>query len=147
MKQDWIQTEPERACAWLYWLKEIKLMMFSLDMLDCPMHSLSLSTWNFLSWMGWGYHSKSVLLFGFLCGTAPSCLKVVGWWWWVVGSGLQDFSVSPGSESTEPELLSLSHWAWVWAWLSLSAWAEPELDNKMRKNIYKMDYVATWRNN
>ena len=29
---------------------------------------------------------------------------------WVVGSGgLQDFSVSPGSESTEPELLSLSH--------------------------------------
>ena len=28
----------------------------------------------------------------------------------VVGSGgLQDFSVSPGSESTEPELLSLSH--------------------------------------
>ena len=26
----------------------------------------------------------------------------------VVGSGLQDFSVSPGSESTEPELLSLS---------------------------------------
>ena len=39
------------------------------------------------------------------------------------GGGLQDFSVSPGSESTEPELLSLSHWAWVWAWLSLT---EPE---------------------
>ena len=35
-------------------------------------------------------------------------------WGWVVvvgsgGGGLQDFSVSPGSESTEPELLSLSH--------------------------------------
>ena len=38
----------------------------------------------------------------------------------VVVGGLQDFSVSPGSESTEPESLSLSHWAWVWAWLSLS---------------------------
>ena len=41
-------------------------------------------------------HSKSVLLFGFLCGTPPSCLKVAGW---VVGSGggggLQDFNVSP----------------------------------------------------
>ena len=42
-------------------------------------------------------------------------LKSYGWW--VVGSGggggggggLKDFSVSPGSESTEPELLSLSH--------------------------------------
>ena len=54
--------------------------MFSLDMLDCPMYSLSSSTWNFLCWMGWGDHSKSVLLFGFLCGTPPSCLKVMGWW-------------------------------------------------------------------
>ena len=38
-------------------------------------------------------------------------LKSWGVGGWVVGSGggLQDFSVSPGSESTEPELLSLSH--------------------------------------
>ena len=119
--------------------------MFSLDMLDCPMYSLSLSTWNFLCWMGWGDHSKSVLLFGFLCGTLPSCLKVGGWWWWVVGSGgLQDFSVSPGSESLSLSLSkSLSHWAWVWAWLSLSAWAEPELD----KSWYlanKPMYIFFW---
>ena len=24
------------------------------------------------------------LLFEFVCGTPPSCLKVGGWWWWVV---------------------------------------------------------------
>ena len=85
--------------------------MFSLDMLDCPMSSLSSFTWNFLCWMGWGDHSKSVLLLGFLCGTPPSCSKVTGWWVVVGGGGgLQDFSVSPGSESLS---LSLSHWAWV----------------------------------
>ena len=36
-------------------------------------------------------------------------LKSYGWWVVVGSGGLQDFSVSPGSESTEPELLSLSH--------------------------------------
>ena len=38
------------------------------------------------------------LLFEFVCGFPPSCLKVVGWWWWWVvggGGGLQHFSVSP----------------------------------------------------
>ena len=30
------------------------------------------------------------LLFEFVCGTPPSCLKVVGWW--VGGGGLQHFS-------------------------------------------------------
>ena len=39
---------------------------------------------DFLYWLVRGEHSKSVLLFGFLCGTLPSCLKVMGWWWWVV---------------------------------------------------------------
>ena len=39
----------------------------------------------------------------------PSCLKVMGGVWVGIGGGLQDFSVSPGSESTEPESLSLSH--------------------------------------
>ena len=117
--------------------------MFSLDMLDCPVYSLSLSTWNFLCWMGWGDQSKSVLLFGFLCGTPPSCLKVTG------GGGLQDFSVSPGSES-----LSLCHWAWVtepefepeWAWECLSAWAEPELDNKdkLHRNSLLFARMVNW---
>ena len=102
--------------------------MFSLDMLDYPMYSLSSSTWNFLCWMGWGDHSKSVLLFGFLCETPPSCSKVMGgWWWWVGGGwlvgggggGLQDFSVSPGSGS-----LSLS--------LSKS------LSEEKRKNLYSL---------
>ena len=32
------------------------------------------------------------LVFGFVCGTPPSRLKVGGW---VVGGGLQHFSVSP----------------------------------------------------
>ena len=56
------------------------------------------------------------------------------------GGGLQDFSVSPGSESTEPELLSLSK--------SLSAWVpepEPELDNIFRDlvTIPKADEAHT----
>ena len=42
------------------------------------MYSLSSSTLNFLCSMGLGDHSESVLLFGFLCGTLPSCLKVAG---------------------------------------------------------------------
>ena len=58
-------------------------MMFSLNMMDCPMYSLLLSTWNFFCWLCRGDHPESVLLFGFLCGTLPSCLKVGGW----VGSG------------------------------------------------------------
>ena len=142
MKQVWIQTEPERAYAWLYWLKEIKLMMFTLDMLDCPVYSLLLSTLNFLCWMGWGDHSKSVLLFGFLCGTLPSCLKVMGGW--VVG-GLQDFSVSPGSES-----LSLCHWAWVtepefepdWAWVP-----EPSLSLTIVSICWvRSTFMFSWKN-
>ena len=79
-------------------------MIFSLDMLDCPMYFLSLSTWNFLCWMDGGDHSKSFLLLG-LCGTPPSCLKVMGGWVVGSGGGLQDFSFSPGSGSLS---LSLS---------------------------------------
>ena len=43
------------------------------------------------------------------------------------GGGPQDFSVSPGSESTEPESLSLSLSLSEPECLSLS---EPELDNR-----------------
>ena len=56
-------------------------MMFSLNMMDCPMYFLLLSIWNFLCWLGRGDHPESVLLFGFLCGTPPSCLKVMGGGW------------------------------------------------------------------
>ena len=105
--------------------------MFSLDMLDCPMYSLSSSTWNFLCWMGWGDHSKSVLLFGFLCGTPPSCLKVAGWWWWwwvvvvayriLVSAQVLVFcpGPGPGQDLTGPEL----DWTWLdltWTWLDLN---------------------------
>ena len=47
---------------------------------------------KFFGWTSTGDHSKIFLLFEFLCGIPPSCLKVKGWW--VVG-GLQHFSVSP----------------------------------------------------
>ena len=45
-------------------------------------------------WTSRGDHSKMFLVFEFVCGTPPSCLKVRGW---VVGSGggLQHFSASP----------------------------------------------------
>ena len=35
------------------------------------------------------------LVFEFVCGTPPSCLKVKGWVVVVVGGGLQHISVSP----------------------------------------------------
>ena len=65
--------------------------------------------------------------FEFVCGTPPSCLKVMaggGWWWvvvgggwwWVVVGGLQHFSVSPRP---------LGFWFWVWGAKGLG----PGLDN------------------
>ena len=73
---------------------EIKLMMFSLDMVDYPMYYLSSFTWNFLCWMGLGDHSKSVLLFGFFLWGPSFMLK--SWGVVVVGGsgGLQDFYLS-----------------------------------------------------
>ena len=65
-------------------VQEVRLMMFSLNMVDYSMSFLLLSTWNCR-----GDHSEPFLLFKFFCGTPPSCLKVFG------GGGLQDFSVSP----------------------------------------------------
>ena len=40
-----------------------------------------------------GDHAKMFLVFEFVCGTPPSCLKVRGWV--VVVGGLQQFSVRP----------------------------------------------------
>ena len=53
-------------------------------------------------------YSGPFLFSELFCGPPPSCLKVIGWVGGGGGGGLQDFSVSPGSESTEPESLSLS---------------------------------------
>ena len=39
---------------------------------------------KFFGWTSTGDHSKIFLLFEFLCGIPPSCLKVKGW---VVGGG------------------------------------------------------------
>ena len=52
---------------------------------------------EFLCWLGTEDPTKLDILFGFLCGTPPLCLKVVG-------GGLQDFSVSPGSERARESL-------------------------------------------
>ena len=44
---------------------------------------------EFFGWTSRGDHSKVFLLFGFCCGTPPSCLKVRGGgWWWVAWSNL-----------------------------------------------------------
>ena len=43
---------------------------------------------NFFGWTNTGDHFKMFLLFDFVCGTPPSCLKVKGL------GGLQHFSVS-----------------------------------------------------
>ena len=76
----------------LIMVQQVRLMMFSLNMVDYPMSFLLLSTWDFFWWTSRGDHSKMFLLFEFCCGTPPLCLKVmVGGG----GGGLQDFSVSP----------------------------------------------------
>ena len=81
-------------------------MMFSLDMLDCPVYSLSLSTWIFCA--GWieGIILSQFYSLGFW--TPPSCLKVMGWWVVVVASIIL-VSAQALVTVTEPESLSLSH--------------------------------------
>ena len=63
----------------LIMVQQVRLMMFSLNMVDYPMTFLLLSTWDFFWWTSRGDHSKMFLLFEFCCGTPPSCLKVRGW--------------------------------------------------------------------
>ena len=48
------------------------------------LHDLPLSVHlSFFAGQVGGDHSEPFLPFYFLCGTLPSCLKVVGgWWWW-----------------------------------------------------------------
>ena len=72
-------------------MQKVRLMMFSLNMVDYSMSFLLLSTWVFC-WTSRGDRSEPFLLFDFWCGTLPSSLKVIGWGG---GGGLWDFSVSP----------------------------------------------------
>ena len=66
----------------LIMMRQVSLMMFSLNMVDYPMSFPLLSSWIFFWWTSTGDHSKMFLLFEYCCGTPPSCLKVYGWWWW-----------------------------------------------------------------
>ena len=67
--------------------KKIRLMMFSLNMMDYPMSFFLLSSWIFFWLTSTGDHSKTFLLFEYCCGIPPSCSKVMGGGgggWWVV---------------------------------------------------------------
>ena len=64
----------------LIMMRQVSLMMFSLNMVDYPMSFLLLSSWIFFWWTSTGDHSKMFLLFEYCCGTPPSCLKVMGGW-------------------------------------------------------------------
>ena len=84
----------------LIMVQQVRLMMFTLNMVDYPMSFLSMST--FFWWTSREDHSRMFLLFEFCCETPPSCLKVRGWvepesMWWSQSlcGGLQHFSVSP----------------------------------------------------
>ena len=59
----------------LIMMQQVRLMMFSLNMVD---YSMSFLLLIFFCWTSRG-HSEPFLLFDFLCGTLPSCLKVLGW--------------------------------------------------------------------
>ena len=64
----------------LIMMQQVRLMMFSLNMVDYS-HVLPLAVHQrFFCWTSRGEHSKMFLLIKFVCGTPPSCLKVVGWW-------------------------------------------------------------------
>ena len=64
----------------LIMMQQVRLMMFSLNMVDYSMSFLLLSSWDFFCWTSRGDHSEPFLLFDFYCGTPPSCLKVMGGW-------------------------------------------------------------------
>ena len=78
----------------LIMMHQVRLIMFSLNMVDYSLTFLLLSTWDFFCWTSRGDHSEPFLLFEVYCGTPPSCLKVGGGWvggvwggagegWWV----------------------------------------------------------------
>ena len=58
-------------------MQQVRLMMFSLNMVDYSMSFLSLYTWDYFCWTSRGDHSEPFLLFEVYCGTPPSCLKVM----------------------------------------------------------------------
>ena len=98
----------------LIMMEYVRLMMFSLNMVDYFMFFLSLTTRDFFGWSSRGDQFESFLLFEVYCGTPPSCLKVmggvVGW----VGVAPWDFSVSPRPLGFG----FLGFWVWglgVWA--------------------------------
>ena len=77
----------------LIMMRQVSLMMFSLNMVDYPMSFLLLSSWIFFWWISTGDHSKVFLLFEYCGGTPPSCLKVMGGVGWV-GWGAHEILVS-----------------------------------------------------
>ena len=62
----------------LIMMHQVRLIMFSLNMVDYSLTFLLLSTWDFFCWTSRGDHSEPFLLFDFCRGTTPSCLKVMG---------------------------------------------------------------------
>ena len=60
----------------LIMMHQVRLMMFSLNMVDYSISFLSLSA---CLQAKKGDDSKPFLLYEFFCGTPPSCLKVIGW--------------------------------------------------------------------
>ena len=80
-------------------VQQVRLMMFSLNMVDYPMTFLLLCTCNFIFLTSRGDHSKVFLFFEFFCGTLQSCLKVRGWnvqaamWWCASGYVVVAYSI------------------------------------------------------
>ena len=62
----------------LIMMQQLRLMMFSLNMVDYSMSFLLLSTQIFFCWTSGGDHSEPFLLFEIYCWTPPSYLKVRG---------------------------------------------------------------------
>ena len=109
----------------LIMVQQVRLMMFTLNMVDYPMSFLSMST--FFWWTSREDHSKMFLLFEFCCETPPSCLKVRGWvepesMWWSQSlcGGLEQFSVSPRPLGS---LLGLG-WGWAYGVWGLRVWGQ-----------------------
>ena len=103
-------------------MQQVRLMMFSLEMVDYSMPFLTGPLWTFL------------ILYRVYCGTPPSCLKVigggVGWWhggpwdfiisprplgfgFWGLGPGLDNYDAPP-VQISDWEVTSISKQLWGW---------------------------------
>ena len=88
----WAMNLSILAAGILIMMQQVRLMMFSLNMVDPSMSFLFLSTWIFLEQTSWGAFWNFLTFGVFYLGPLLHASKLEGGW---VVSGLQDSIVNP----------------------------------------------------